>query len=177
MTDLRQDFTFDGMVLKSFPHLSDEERSMVLAWRNSDAVRPHMFTDHRISPEEHAAFIGRLRAGDDFYWLVIGADGCGAGVIYLNRVDRRNAHAYLGLYANPERRVSGTGRVLIGLLKRLSFETAGLHTLKLEVIADNGRAIELYRKSGFETEGRLVEFVRKDGCWKDVVVMGIRNER
>jgi UDP-4-amino-4,6-dideoxy-N-acetyl-beta-L-altrosamine N-acetyltransferase len=37
----------------------------------------------------------------------------------------------------------------------------------------NERAINFYRKTGFSEEGRLKEFVFKDGKWLDVIVMGI----
>ncbi|MDW8097566.1 MAG: GNAT family N-acetyltransferase, partial [Aquificaceae bacterium] len=55
----------------------------------------------------------------------------------------------------------------------LAFEVAKLHTLKLEVIEDNERAISFYKRMGFVEEGRLREFVFKEGRWKDVIVMGM----
>jgi len=51
----------------------------------------------------------------------------------------------------------------------------GLHSLKLEVIEDNKKAIEFYKKKGFEEEGRLREFVLKHGKWLGVIIMGIIN--
>lgn len=58
-------------------------------------------------------------------------------------------------------------------LQGLAFDTAHLHTLKAEVIETNKRAINFYKKSGFSEEGRLKEFVFKDGKWQDVIVIGI----
>jgi sialic acid synthase SpsE len=45
-----------------------------------------------------------------------------------------------------------------------------------EVIETNERAISFYKKTGFSEEGRLKEFVFKDGRWLDVIVMGIIGE-
>jgi len=45
--------------------------------------------------------------------------------------------------------------------------------VKAEIIETNERAINFYKKSGFVKEGRLKEFVFKDGKWLDVIVMGI----
>ena len=55
----------------------------------------------------------------------------------------------------------------------LAFEVARLHTLKLEAIEDNDRAVSFYKRMGFQEEGRLREFVFKDNQWKHVIVMGM----
>jgi len=57
--------------------------------------------------------------------------------------------------------------------KELAFDITHLHTLRLEVIADNERAVNFYKNFGFCEEGRLKEFVFKDGKWCDVIVMGM----
>jgi len=47
----------------------------------------------------------------------------------------------------------------------------------LEVFEDNTAAINLYKNFGFQEEGRLKEFIFKDGKWKDVIIMGMVNNR
>jgi RimJ/RimL family protein N-acetyltransferase len=42
----------------------------------------------------------------------------------------------------------------------------------LAVFEDNTAAINLYKKIGFQEEGRLKEFIFKDGKWKDVIIIG-----
>ncbi len=171
--NLRKDFAFNGVVLKNFVNIDDREKKAVRVWRNSECVRKWMYSSHAITPREHERFIGGLcKDQRNFYWLARLEDGEYLGVVSLNRVDAANGNAYLGMYANPSCK-AGTGRVLMECLKRLAFEVAGLHTLKLEVIESNERAIGFYKKSGFRTEGRLREFVLKDGRRMDVVVMGI----
>ena len=176
LVNLRGNPKIGKVVLLNFANLNEREKEMVLEWRNSEKVRKWMFTDHIISLGEHLKFIYLLK--DDarnFYFLI----KCGSeylGVISLTRVNIKNRNAYFGIYANPEKKMSGLGSMLGETLLKLAFDVAKLHTLKLEVFEDNERAIALYRKLGFVEEGRLREFVFRDGKWKDVIVMGITED-
>ncbi len=166
--------TDNNTLLINFINLSDSEREMVRLWRNNEIIMKWMYQDHLISFEEHANFINKLRDdNNNFYWLVKKTTGDYIGVISLNRIDLRNKNAYFGIYTNPESKLSGAGSLLIKSLKILAFDMVNLHTLKLEVIAGNKRAIDFYEKSGFSEEGRLKEFVLKEGNWQDVIIMGI----
>ncbi len=50
----------------------------------------------------------------------------------------------------------------------------GLGRLQLTVFVDNARAIALYRRFGFVTEGRLSGFVeRQDGSFIDAYLMAL----
>ncbi len=165
-----------GLLLKNFVNLTQEELEKIRMWRNHPEVRRWMYTDHEISKEEHFNFVEKLKRDTrNFYYLVI-KEGRAIGVIYLIRLDLRNRNAYFGIYANPEDKVLGAGVVLGTAVLKLVFEVLGLHTLKLEVFESNLRAFELYKKLGFKEEGRLREFVFKDGRWLDVIVMGMTEE-
>lgn len=171
--NLRKNIELGEVLLKNFVNLSQEEKEMVRRWRNHPEVRKWMYTDHEISEEEHMEFLEKLKEDKkNFYYLVL-KDGKAIGVLYLNRVDFRNRNAYFGIYANPEEKIHGAGLVLEKTAIKLAFEVTNLHTLKLEVIEDNEKAINFYKRMGFLEEGRLREFVFKDGRWKDVIVMGM----
>lgn len=173
---LRRNFELDGFRLTNFIHLGAESEQ-VRRWRNHEAVRKWMYSDHLISRKEHLRFIQGLKEDSkNFFWRVEDQEG-GLGVISLNKVDVKNKHAYLGIYANPDVRRHGAGKVLIHLLKQLCFEIAHLHSLRLEVIEGNERAVRFYRKMGFRREGRLKEFVFKNGRWNDVIVMALVDQK
>jgi UDP-4-amino-4,6-dideoxy-N-acetyl-beta-L-altrosamine N-acetyltransferase len=175
MLDLKNNFEFGDAKIINFLNLTNEEKEMIRIWRNDENIRIFMFSDHLITFDEHGSFIKKL--GDDsnnFYWLVKKNDEY-VGIISLNRIDFTNRNAYLGLYANPDNKVSGAGQILIGCLKKLAFSIANLHSMKLEVLNSNKRAINFFEKSGFNNEGRLKDFVIKRGEWQDVIVMGILN--
>lgn len=169
---LRRNFELDGFRLTNFIYLGAESKR-VRRWRNHEGVRKWMYSDHLISKKEHLQFVEGLKEDrKNFFWMVADKEG-GLGVISLNKVDVKNKHAYLGIYVNPDDRRRGAGEILVDLLKRLCFEIAHLHSLRLEVIDGNERAVRFYRKVGFRKEGRLKEFVLKEGRWRDVIVMAM----
>jgi len=173
---LKKELNIENLKLKNFVILKDEEVDLVRKFRNHPEVRRWMYSDHEINKSEHIEFISSLvKEEKKLYFLVLQDNLC-LGVISLNRIDLKNRHAYLGIYANPEEKISNAGFFLGRALLKMSFEFIGLHSLKLEVIENNHRAINLYRKLGFKEEGRLREFVYKEGKWYDVIVMGMTEE-
>lgn len=171
MINLKKDFKFQKLELINFLNLDHTEKELVRQWRNDKNIRKWMYSNHIIPPNEHNKFINGLRNNDkNFFWLVKCKKKY-VGVIYLNRVDFNHKNACLGIYSNPE--LSGAGNILMECLKKLAFGIIGLHTLKLEVIETNKHAINFYKKSCFKQEGRLKEFIHKDGSWLDVIMMGI----
>lgn len=170
---LRKNIELGKVFLKNFVNLNEEEKETVRRWRNHIEVRKWMYTDHEISKEEHEEFIESLKKDKKNFYYLVYEENKPVGVITLTRVDFNNRNAYFGIYANPEEKIHGAGLVLEKSAIKLAFEIAGLHTLKLEVIEDNQRAISFYKRMGFVEEGRLREFVFKDGKWKDVLVMGM----
>jgi UDP-4-amino-4,6-dideoxy-N-acetyl-beta-L-altrosamine N-acetyltransferase len=168
----QKNFEINDLLLINFVNLTDEEKDLVRNWRNHKEIRKWMYRNHIISSEEHYSFIEKLKKDtENFYWVVKNKNGEYLGVIYLNKVDFINKHAYLGIYSNPQ--LKGVGNILMEALKKVAFYIMKLHTLKLEVLETNKHAIEFYKKHGFKKEGILKEFVYKDGKWLDVIVMGI----
>jgi len=175
--DLHKNMVVGDLLLCNFLTLRPEEIELVRTWRNHEAIREWMYGNDIISPEKHQAFIEGLNSDyRNFYWLVKNKAGYYLGVIDLKRVDFGNRNAYLGIYADPESADRGRGHILMDCLKRLAFDVINLHVLKLEVVAGNSRAIDFYRREGFQEEGRLKEFVFKGGRWLDVIIMGIINK-
>jgi len=171
--DLKKNIRLNGFELINFINITDDEKEIIRNWRNHENVRKMMYSDHVITIEEHSKFIAGLRNDlKNFYWMVR-RNRENIGTISLNRVDFKNSNAYIGIYTNPY--LSGMGRLLNECLKKLAFDEGKLHTLKLEVIEDNEKAINFYKKEGFKEEGRLKEFVFKTNKWLDVIVMGIIN--
>lgn len=176
MISLKSDFELEKFKIINFVNLNPEEIEMIRNWRNNENIRKMMLSDHIISPEEHSNFIDNLREDNkNFYWVVKTGEES-IGTISLNKVDFKNKNAYLGIYANPDHKLPGAGNILIENLKKLAFSKANLHTLKLEVIDKNERAINFYKKSGFLDEGRLKEFIFKDDRWYDLIIMGVINK-
>lgn len=172
--NLRKDLRIGNVTLKNFVNLANQERIMILRWRNNEHIRKWSYSEHIISKAEHVRFINRLKEDENnFYYLVQRRNSQYVGVISLNKLNFNHKNAYLGIYSNPK--LTGVGSLLMESLKDVAFKIAKLHSLKLEVIENNKRAIRFYKKHRFKQEGRLKEFVYKDGKWLDVIVMGIVN--
>ncbi|WP_263262349.1 GNAT family N-acetyltransferase [Pseudomonas entomophila] len=65
----------------------------------------------------------------------------------------------------------GVGSMLIGAVLDVADNWMKLRRVELTVYADNEAAIALYRKFGFETEGRLRDYAVRDGVYVDALSM------
>ncbi len=65
----------------------------------------------------------------------------------------------------------GIGTALLAGLIDLADDWLGLRRLGLEVDVDNAAAIALYRRFGFETEGRHLDFAYREGAYHDAFAM------
>lgn len=158
----------------NFVELSQELVVEILSWRNHESVRKWMYNNKIIPLGEHLEFVHSLKEDNkNLYFLIQDYNKNGIGVISFNRINHQHKNAYIGIYANPLNTIKGIGRLLGDSLLNIGFEKLDLHTLKLEVLFDNERAIKFYKKTGFTEEGILKEFIYKEDHWIDVIVMGI----
>lgn len=165
--------TAAGCTLIPFPALDPVQTETVLRWRNAETVRSWMISSQPIVMSDHVNFLEQLRTAEKTaYWLVL-SSGLPLGVVSLTRIDRQNKNAYVGIYANPEQHIPGAGTIMMRSLHEIAFGAMGLHTLKLEVLASNLRAIGLYEKLGYCREGVLRQFLSRDGKQEDMIVMGL----
>ncbi len=110
------------------------------------------------------------------YPLVAEVDGEVVGNLTLHAVQsssprRRHAGA-LGMAVRDDWHGRGVGTALMRACIDLADNWLNLHRLELDVFLDNEPAIRLYKKFGFVTEGRLVDYAWRDGAYADVFIMG-----
>lgn len=67
----------------------------------------------------------------------------------------------------------GYGTDAVRVLLRYVFTELNLRRVTLGVFAYNPRAIKSYEKAGFKVEGRLRQYITRDGQRNDMVVMGV----
>ncbi|NMY02109.1 GNAT family N-acetyltransferase [Pseudomonas sp. WS 5059] len=65
----------------------------------------------------------------------------------------------------------GVGTQLLGAALEVADNWMNLHRVELTVYVDNEPAQALYRKFGFETEGRLRDYAVRDGVFVDALSM------
>ena len=173
---LKSNIEIEEVLLRNFINLSENELEMIRLWRNSPEVKRWMYNNKSISKEEHFRFVENLKKDTKNFYYLVSKDKMNIGVIDLLRLDPINKNAYFGIYTNPEIKEKGLGSSLGKTILKLAFEILNLQTLKLEVFETNSRALQLYKKLSFKEEGRLREFVFRDGKWIDVIIMGMTQE-
>jgi RimJ/RimL family protein N-acetyltransferase len=108
--------------------------------------------------------LGIVRRGDD---QLLGGTG-------LHDIDPRNRHAWFGIAIGDKSAWGqGFGTETTRLMLRLAFATLNLNRVFLHVYEYNERGAHVYKKLGFQVEGRLRQDVWQAGRYWDTMVMGL----
>jgi UDP-4-amino-4,6-dideoxy-N-acetyl-beta-L-altrosamine N-acetyltransferase len=155
--------------------VADSER--VYAWRNSPEVSAYMYTDHAISPEEHARWLaGALGASDRAYWI-IEDDGAPVGLANLAGIDPRRRRCEWAFYlGEASTRGRGIGAAVELIVLDHVFNDRGLHKLWCEVLLENKGVWRMHESFGFTREALYRDHVWKAGRFWDVVGLGLLAE-
>lgn len=118
-------------------------------------------------------FIGRSITNTHPHFVALDGDRVvgWCDVIPRDRPTTRHS-GVLGIGLLPEWRGRGVGRRLIARALEAS-RAFPLARVELAVRADNARAIALYRKIGFEVEGRRRRAMLVDGLYYDDILMAL----
>ncbi|KAH7031465.1 acyl-CoA N-acyltransferase [Microdochium trichocladiopsis] len=105
-----------------------------------------------------------------------GATATPIGIIALskshpNGVQNRNAGIAISIYKDFQNK--GYGSEAIRWILGYAFVMAGMHSVSIETVSFNERAIYLYKKLGFVPEGRRRQQVWFRGAWHDFVELGM----
>lgn len=148
------DFEIKSIELIHFTDLSLKEKKSVLEWRNHEEIKKWMYNQNDITWQEHLNFIDSLRSCDSKRYFVVKKSGIYLGVIDFVAIDFTKRECYFGLYANPFEQLPQKGKILLQTGIKYAFDILKLEKLKLEVFADNEKAINLYKKQGFYESGK-----------------------
>lgn len=147
----------------------------LVAILNDPAVRRTLATDRPISLAAEQEFITALARSKDQVLLGI-AEKPGAqlaGVCGLNHLGDAARQAEFGIFLAAEAAGKGLGQEATRLIVGYGFDTLNLNRIWLHVFADNARAIHVYEKVGFRTEGVLRQAGFRGGRYLDVVSMAL----
>ena len=115
-----------------------DDSARLMDWRNRPEVSAYMYTDHLISPEEHARwFEGAVKAPDRRYWIIeMDLDPVGlANLAGIDEARRRCEWAYY--LAEPSVRGRGVGAAVEFTVIDHVFAALKLHKLWCEVLMEN----------------------------------------
>lgn len=158
--------------------MTDADTDLIVSWRNQESVRRNFIYQELFTRESHENWIHTMvETGKVVQMIICETEGDRpVGSVYLRDIDPRHRKAEYGIFIGGEgARGKGYGTMAAKLMIRYAFEELGLHRLFLRAFADNLQAIRSYEKAGFEREAYLREDVCIDGCYRDIVLMGILN--
>lgn len=151
-----------------------EDTDLIVAWRNSDAVRRNFIYQEAFTREGHEDWIRNMvDTGRVVQMMICDMDTDEPlGSVYIRDIDRRHNKAEYGIFiGEADARGRGVGTAAARLMLRYCFEEQRLHRVYLRVLSENFPAIRSYEKAGFVREGYLKGDVCIDGQYRDVVWM------
>jgi len=131
-----------------FIDLSLEEKKMVLKWRNDEDIRKWMFTQEKITLDEHLNYIESLKTRDDRLYFLVKKEKQSIGVIDFTNIDFKNKSAEFGVYAKPN--LKGMGNILMSSIIDYAFRILKVETLISKVFEENVSAMKLYKRYNFK---------------------------
>lgn len=145
--------------------LKIEDAYTSVKWRNDPQVFKYTGNtyDHAITLQEELTWIKKVIQVEDEYRCAILVDNQYVGNIYLTHIHNGKAeyHIFLG-----EKTIWGRGvakRASLLILK-YAFDVLKLYQVNLGVRLKNERAIELYKKLGFQETSRNEEWMYMSIC-------------
>jgi RimJ/RimL family protein N-acetyltransferase len=124
---------------------------------------------------DHHSQQAALAAGflKSFLVVCLVEDDLRVGLVRTSNYDNQNRSIMVGADIAPQFRRQGYGTKLYTLLLDYYFNHLNMHRLWLAVLEFNVSAIGLYRKVGFQFEGRWREAVFRNGKYNDYILMSI----
>lgn len=158
--------------------MSREDTDLIVAWRNSEAVRRNFIYQELFTRQGHESWIRNMVETGKVVQMVIcelDADKP-LGSVYIRDIDRQHNKAEYGIFIGEEQaRGRGIGTAAARLMLRYCFAEEGLHRIYLRALAHNMQAIRSYEKAGFVREACLKDDVRIDGNYYDIIWMAALN--
>ena len=157
--------------------LQDDEKPLLLRWRNQPHVAKQMYNDHLVSAEEHDAWFGGI-AGDERrkYWT-IELNGRCLGLANLFDIDRKNRRTNWAFYLGEVDALGmGIGALAESEVLQYAFGVLQMNKVCCEVLGDNEQVVAMHERFGFKREGLLRSHILKKGVFHDIVCMGLLRE-
>ncbi|MFQ5498599.1 MAG: UDP-4-amino-4,6-dideoxy-N-acetyl-beta-L-altrosamine N-acetyltransferase [Candidatus Zixiibacteriota bacterium] len=140
----------------------ESDLEMVRNWRNRDRIRKYMYTDHVISPAEHAEWFERLQSDESRETCVMEYCDRPAGIVNYTRIDRATKKCLWGFYLAEPNLPRGSGTMLGYQSLEYAFGPLSMRTVTGEVLDFNEPSQRLFERLGFSRDGLRKEPVIKD---------------
>lgn len=157
--------------------LTDDDSTRLFAWRNAPQVAAYMYSDHLITPDEHARWFAAIPADPRRAYWIIEVDGKASGLANVYDIDRAHGRAAWAYYLAEEAvRGRGVGSFVEFWMIEQAFGPMGLRKLWCEVLESNEAVWKMHQRFGFQMEARFRGHVIKAGQAQDVIGLGLLAE-
>jgi ribosomal-protein-alanine N-acetyltransferase len=124
--------------------------------------------------DEIQGYIDGFAAETSVRWAIApGADAKMLGDCGFNHFDFRNDVAVIGYVISRPYWGRGIATRAVGAMLRWGFEQLGLNRIEATINPDNARSIRVAEKLGFTREGRLRDYRRMPGGFRDCYIYGL----
>ena len=155
--------------------ITEEDTDLIIAWRNSDAVRPYFIYQKPFTKEGHLNWLKTMiETGCGYQFIVCrNEDNIPIGCTYLRDYDKEHNKIEYGVFLGSEEvKGNGIGTEILGLTLQFAFGILKVHKVFARAFADNGASIGSFLKGGFEKEAYLRDEVYVNGEYRDIVLLG-----
>tara|TARA_B100001287_G_scaffold62031_1_gene50126 strand:+ start:29469 stop:31043 length:1575 start_codon:yes stop_codon:yes gene_type:complete len=146
---------FDEIELCNYTNLDQKNINLALEMRNHKDIRSWMYNQNHISIEEHLSFIEMLQTETKTRYFLVKQSGLVIGAINFLKIQYGNSVDF-GIYKNPFLKSKGLGKIIEAAASEYAFTELAVRNINLEVIAANIKAINFYKRCGFETINKSI---------------------
>lgn len=154
--------------------MTADDLAQVLRWRNHPDVRAFMFTQHEISPQEHARWFAAADGDPSRHLLIYERDGEPLGFASLTRRSGSGV-ADWGFYLGPEA-PRGTGTALGATVLEHAFGVLGLDEVRGEALSFNTASMRMHEKLGFRRSGERRQPDERGGAGHAVICFVLQRD-
>lgn len=141
--------------------LTKKDFSKTYKWHNDSELKnltlSHPFPVTDVQEEDWYDSILKDRSNRNVYFGIEDLSGNElVGVIFLSKINLIHSTCWLGVFIGEKNaRGKGFGKEAVKLIVDYAFNNLNLRKVSLEVAETNESAISVYKKIGFDIEGRL----------------------
>ena len=145
--------------LQNILTISEDKQRAVLDIRNSTFVNSGMYTDHKISLEEHLSWLKNLVYKSNHCVFAVLKDQEVFGIVSLNNIKNKKKETDWAFYIKKTN-IIGLGPALEYAFINYIFETNKFTKLNCEVLETNETVLRLHKKFYFK-EVNKTNFIKK----------------
>lgn len=157
---------------------STEDAEIFTEWLNDFAITDYTGrSGNLVTLEAEKRYLEENSASDATFVIVTLEEDKMIGTVSLERINTIDRRAILGIFiGNKDYWNNAYGTEAIRLILDYGFHYMNLHSIKLELMSFNERALKCYKKCGFREAGRIRENRFINGKYYDTICMDILAE-